>query len=491
MTTFISYSRHNSDFALRLARDLKAAGSDVWFDQLDIPTGARWDDEIEKGLDKSKIFLIILSPESIESQNVKDEIGYAIDAGKQILPVVLKNCNVPFRLRRFQYVDFTNKPYEDSLAEIKQLLTSSEKLGIVRGDKEDEGPVEIPAEPAVPEKIIDENKSAPQEKPRGKLAPWVIIAGVVIICVAVIAIGIGLVLNSPSTTTTIPAGPASSFAGAGIPTQANVNNPAAPTEILTPANTSISSSTFPVNQTEIVDSKGVSMRLVPSGSFSMGYGNGDPATGETAVHTVNVSAFYMDKYLVTNASYKQCVDGGSCQPPVDSSSATRTSYYGNSEFAAYPVINVNWDMANVYCTWRGARLPSEAEWEKAARGIDGRIWPWGTAAPDSTRADFNGTDTTKVSGFESGKSPSGIYDMAGNVWEWVADWYQAKYYATLGNTASDPLGPDSPDKGTGRVIRGGGWWKSSGGSIRSTLRNSSDPSKAYKFVGFRCARSTP
>jgi hypothetical protein len=124
MTTFISYSRKNSDFAVRLAKDLKAAGIDVWLDQLDIPTGARWDDEIEKALDQSSIFLIVLSPESIQSQNVKDEVGYAIDAGKRILPVTVENCNIPFRLRRFQYVDFSNKSYEDSLIEIKRLLTS-------------------------------------------------------------------------------------------------------------------------------------------------------------------------------------------------------------------------------------------------------------------------------------------------------------------------------------------------------------------------------
>ena len=128
MTTFISYSRVHSDFALHLAKDLKAAGLDIWLDQLDIPTGARWDDEIQKALDQSGIFLIILSPESIQSQNVKDELGYAIDAGKHILPVVIEPCNVPFRLRRFQYVDFTNKSYPDSLAEIQHLLTNTNKF---------------------------------------------------------------------------------------------------------------------------------------------------------------------------------------------------------------------------------------------------------------------------------------------------------------------------------------------------------------------------
>lgn len=228
------------------------------------------------------------------------------------------------------------------------------------------------------------------------------------------------------------------------------------------------------------------MELVPAGSFSMGYGNTDIAdqdTGETTVHTVNISAFYMDKYEVINAFYKACVDSGNCQPPVN------TSAYDNQSFADYPVVYVNWDMANAYCSWRNARLPTEAEWEKAARGTDGRIYPWGNNSPDSTRANFNNQGgAIRVGNYENGKSPYGIYDMAGNVWEWVSDWFQTNYYATLSNNVSDPQGPDSPDNDTGRVIRGGAWFNT-GKSIRSTLRNYIDPSLAHPFVGFRCARS--
>ena len=119
---FISYSRVNSDFAVRLAKDLDLAGINAWIDQSDIPTGSRWDDTLEKAIDDSSVFLILLSPESASSENVKDEIGYAIDNGKRILPVMIKPCVIPLRLRRFQYVDFTNNPYEKSLGEIKELL---------------------------------------------------------------------------------------------------------------------------------------------------------------------------------------------------------------------------------------------------------------------------------------------------------------------------------------------------------------------------------
>jgi hypothetical protein len=120
--TFISYSRTNKDFALELAKELKAAGFLIWFDQLDIPTGSRWDDEIQKALEQCEIFMVILTPNSIASNNVKDEIGYAIDSNKRILPVLLENANIPFRLRRFQYVDFTNKSYNEGINLAKQLL---------------------------------------------------------------------------------------------------------------------------------------------------------------------------------------------------------------------------------------------------------------------------------------------------------------------------------------------------------------------------------
>lgn len=122
--TFISYPRKNAEFALKLARELKSAGFDVWFDQLDIPAGARWDDEVQRALAECGIFLVILTPEAIESENVKDEIGYAIDSHKRILPVLLKPCNIPFRLRRFHYVDFTMMDYDLGIETAEKLLTS-------------------------------------------------------------------------------------------------------------------------------------------------------------------------------------------------------------------------------------------------------------------------------------------------------------------------------------------------------------------------------
>jgi multiple sugar transport system substrate-binding protein len=141
--TFLSYSRDNKDFALKLARELKAEGFYVWLDLLDIAAGSRWDVEVEKALEACEIFMIIMTPTAIASENVRDEIGYAIDTGKRILPVLLENCAVPLRLRRFQYVDFTTKSFDEGVESAKELLRNLiAQTSIPRR--------EVPAEPQDP-----------------------------------------------------------------------------------------------------------------------------------------------------------------------------------------------------------------------------------------------------------------------------------------------------------------------------------------------------
>jgi eukaryotic-like serine/threonine-protein kinase len=231
------------------------------------------------------------------------------------------------------------------------------------------------------------------------------------------------------------------------------------------------------------------MMLVPVGNFSMGSDTGE--NDEKPMHTVYLDAYYVDKYEVTNKLYKACVEAGVCQPPVKTSSVTRASYYANSQFDNYPVIYVDWNMANAYCEWRRARLPTEAEWEKAARGTDGRIYPWG-ANIDCPFANYSGSekgacvgDTTPVGSYANGVSPYGVYDMVGNVWEWVNDWYSETYYQS--SPTENPLGPDS---GQGRVLRGGSWY-SNDLDVRSASRDRYDPTSPNDNIGFRCSRSLP
>ena len=238
--------------------------------------------------------------------------------------------------------------------------------------------------------------------------------------------------------------------------------------------------------TESLDAYGVGMIHVPAGTFTMG-NNDATSPGEKPAHSVYLDAYAIDQYEVTNKLYQACVDAGVCRPLVWLSSHTRANYYGNPEFDQYPVVNVDWNMAKAYCGWRGARLPTEAEWEKAARGTDGRIYPWGNDAPNKSLLNYNQEvgNTTQTGSYEAGRSYFGAYDMAGNVMEWVNDWYDEAYYSH--SSLSNPLGPDS---GQYRVLRGGSWGNLDY-DVRTTARDRYDPASPNYLVGFRCAHSVP
>jgi formylglycine-generating enzyme required for sulfatase activity len=228
---------------------------------------------------------------------------------------------------------------------------------------------------------------------------------------------------------------------------------------------------------------------VPAGNFWMGcdaaHNNGFSCTSnELPLHQVYLDGYLIDKYEVSNAKYAECVTAGGCQVPLNFSSYTRPSYYGNPTYKDYPVIQVDWDRANAYCAWAGKHLPSEAQWEKAARGSSARAYPWGDIAPDATFANYNYNlpDTTQVGIYPKGVSLNGAFDMAGNVWEWVNDWYQSDYYSS--SPASNPPGPAT---GTEKVLRSGGF-TSPADRILTGDRNHWGPSAYAITYGFRCAR---
>ena len=243
--------------------------------------------------------------------------------------------------------------------------------------------------------------------------------------------------------------------------------------------------TLNIGSTMTSDRDGMTLLYVPAGDFTMGSDTGDG--DEKPVHTVYLDAFWIDQTEVTNKMYSLCVVAGVCKEPTDKSSNTQSSYYGNSKFDNYPVIYVDWNMARTYCEWVDRRLPSEAEWEKAARGENGLIYPWGNNGPNNHLLNHNNHvgDTTEVGKYPNGVSPYGALDMAGNVWEWVADWYDASYYATLGENVSNPQGPTS---GQYRMLRGGAW-NNLDTFVRSADRIREAPTLVYKDVGFRCAMS--
>ena len=223
------------------------------------------------------------------------------------------------------------------------------------------------------------------------------------------------------------------------------------------------------------------MVLVPAGEFTMGY---DGLSETRPQHTVYLDAFSIDPCEVTNAHYKQCVDAGACPRPSETKSSTRSSYYGSSQYANYPVIYVSWDDANAFCSWAGKRLPTEAEWEKAARGTDGRIYPWGNSFDQNRLNSREGGkgDTAAVGSYPSGASPYGAMDMAGNVLEWVADWYDGNYYAS-----SPRANPKGASPGQARVVRDGSW-ATPPSFARTYSRDGWPPSESDSEIGFRCAR---
>ena len=238
---------------------------------------------------------------------------------------------------------------------------------------------------------------------------------------------------------------------------------------------------------EIIDEKGVPMRLVPAGEFKMGTEQGQQQEGP--VHSVYLDGYYIDKYEVTNVFYQACVDTGVCDLPKS------LEYYDDLSYRDHPVGNVDWFMASTYCEWRGGHLPTEAQWEKAARGTDERLYPWGN---EISCQEANYLDNSiprscvgrlvKVGSYPNGVSPYGVYEMAGNALEWVADWfegnipYEDRYYAN--SPASNPHGPETGDL---KVLRGGSWWNIPF-DLRTTTRNWDAPSVFGPIIGFRCAK---
>ena len=220
------------------------------------------------------------------------------------------------------------------------------------------------------------------------------------------------------------------------------------------------------------------MVYVPGGSFQMGSTEG--GNDEQPVHEVTLDSFWIDQTEVTNAQYERCVTEGDCEA---SSYADDADYNG----ADYPVVRVSWHDAVAYCEWAGGRLPTEAEWEYAARGEAGNVYPWGDEEPTCDLAQFRECSgrTALVGSFPAAASWCDALDMAGNVWEWVADWYDSDYYER--SPVENPTGPES---GEYRVLRGGSWYSNSR-DVRAAIRLRYHPTNAYSYHGFRCVAVAP
>jgi formylglycine-generating enzyme required for sulfatase activity len=226
----------------------------------------------------------------------------------------------------------------------------------------------------------------------------------------------------------------------------------------------------------VSEKDGMRVHYVPAGTFTMG--NDQGWAGQKPAHEVSLPAFWVDETEVTNRMYALCVKAGACAAPQNLSSYTRDGYYSDAGYADYPVLYVSWDDAQAYCTWAGRALPSEAQWEKAARGTDGRLYPWGDEPP---RKDLLNNfdvsfleDTVQVGSYPQGASPYGALDMAGNAWEWTADWFDV--YPGGDPGASENFGQ------TYRVLRGGSFVD----AADATSRYHNFPDLRDYAIGFRC-----
>jgi eukaryotic-like serine/threonine-protein kinase len=231
------------------------------------------------------------------------------------------------------------------------------------------------------------------------------------------------------------------------------------------------------------------MVYVPEGGFTMGVDDGEMNEGPQ--HIVYLDSYWIDQHEVTNQQYRLCQESGACKPPLAYGTVNRAQYYNHpeGEYDDYPVTNITWAMADAYCSWAGRRLPTEAEWEKAARGSDGRKFSWGDDGVAKNLLNFYAVTfndgypeaTSPVGHYPDGASPYGADDMMGNVWEFTADWYEKYYYQE--SPTDNPTGPRT---GKYRVIRGGSW-ASTARDISVYNRGGAKMETTEPFIGFRCA----
>jgi len=500
LKVFLSYASQDKPLVRELSRRLVGEGwIDTWLDEKNLLPGQDWRVKIEEAVEESDIVIICLSNNSVTKEGyVQKELRYAREIALEkpedsifLIPLRFDECEVPRGLRFYQWVDYFGEKKDSSYQALAASLKirHEEKIKFEEAERQRKEQLErekaekeaaekarlkadkeerqrVSREKAEREKIektpgIDpESKKTEQGINRFKygVRPAYLLGGFVVV---VLGVALYSSLNRPSQL----AEPTPSVAA---PLIATLEMTATPKPTLSPTST-LSPTPLP---TEITDAKGVTMALVAAGDFTMGRYAAE--NKEMPAHKVYLDAFYMDIYEITNARYIAFLNAGAL-PTI----GIRSGY------PDFPV-NTTWLESDAYCKWRGARLPTEAEWEKAARGTDDRTYPWGEGI-DCSYANYwkCKTDVTNVGSYEKGKSPYGIYDMAGNVAEWVADWFSDTYY--YDSPFTNPLGPKTGEQ---KVRRGGSWYFSED-SLRVSSRFGNEPNVSVDAFGFRCVRDVP
>jgi formylglycine-generating enzyme required for sulfatase activity len=449
---FISYSKTDIDFARHLRHLLEAAGFAVWMDESRLHPSARWWPEIENNIEACAAFIIVMSPHSRESEWVERELLYAERREKPIFPVLLAGEDWP-RLANIQFADM-RAGVRATLPE--PLLNELKSRVLVK-------PLE-----RVPDRLPSGARAAAAPA-RVKIRPttslW--LSGTVVAVLVLLALGaIWLGLSGGDQTPTAvptrvsdigsvsPTPDATGLPSATppMPTSTATSRPSAtpnPTVIPSATPTLIPALSPNGSWTPVVAQvKGIPVVYVPAGCLLMGIDDEFWGPEDGPVHEVCVHAFWIGLTEVTNAQYRMCVDTGACDLPKS------RQYYDDPVYADHPVVNVTWNQASAFAYWAGGSLPTEAQWEYAARGPESWLFPWGNGQPTCDQANMGGcvADTLPAGPDQraAGASWVGALDMSGNVWEWVKDWY-GPYSA---EQQMDPAGPPS---GQYHIIRGGSW----------------------------------
>jgi formylglycine-generating enzyme required for sulfatase activity len=452
---FFSYARADSEFVLKLAENLRSNGITLWVDQLDIPGGVRWDDFVEEALHASPCLLVVLSPASVTSDNVKDEISFGLENRKTIVPVLYKDCAIPFRLKRLQYIDF-RVGYDDGFKRLVQALKPVDQLPRPPSIK----PITETRQPSESEGGESQygsiSASRRKEQVTRKPLPFASLG-------PRFMYGMGLVLIIFSV-----------VMWWSWPKPQNVTQP-----VLS------AGKAFRDRLTNVQE--GPEMVVVPAGSFRMG---DVQDTGgykyELPVRIVKIQKpFAVGRFEVTFEEYDQFAKAANRQLPGDEG-------WGRGR---RPVINVSWQDAAAYAEWLSGqtgkryRLPTEAEWEYAARGGKETAYWWGKdlvkgmANCKGCGSQWDNRQTAPVGSFKP--NPFGLYDTAGNVEEWVEDcWHDNYNGAPVDGSAWKQEGGGSCGQ---RVIRGGYWGHVPVG-LRASGRSWFDAGKRYDAIGFRLAQ---
>jgi formylglycine-generating enzyme required for sulfatase activity len=476
---FISYSRKDIDVAGKIVDALAKNELETWIDWKSIPKGEDWEREIYQDIEEADAFLFLISPDSAKSEMCNKEIAHAIRNNKRVLPIVISDTNTATFLYEAAKNEtykrnwiFCRTGYDDFNKAIKDIQTTiqtdyvwlkrhtrlqvkalewernrKENSFLLRGkdlqDAEFQLATNSSKEPypttLQSEYIITSRRTEDMQRRTSRLRRNI---------AAIIAIALLITIV---------------FAQMGYFNR------------------------FIYRPVDIQNY----WVTIPAGEFQMGNSDEEIANAlkicpdcnlsdEKPQHAVYLDAYQIGKYEITNRQYIQCMSAGVCGGAPDV----------GEEKALHPAMNVTWYDAKTFCEWVGGCLPTEAEWEKAASWDPETetkfAYPWGNDDPTLALLNYNRNvdDTSPVGSYPDRANPYGLFDMAGNVWEWVNDWYDESYYQI--SPSSNPLGPDS---GQRRAVRGGAWHVSDN-DVRSANRDWADPSNAVNIIGFRCARDT-